>query len=301
MELLQLRYFLEVAQTQHMTKTAEKLHVAQPALTQSIRRLERDLGVELFSREGRNIRLTPCGRYFYDRLQPVLKELDGAVLDVKQLAQTEKKTVRLNVLAASALVIDAVTAYKKSHGDINFQLLQNEESDSYDIGISTRLFYQTDAQTEGEIFVCTEKILLAVPQAESCPADGSAALSDFREAPFISLFGSKQFRWICDKFCAHAGFAPRIIFESDSPAAVKDMIAANMGVGFWPEFSWDHADTGTVRLLEITQPPCQRDIVITCRRGEEASPTVRDFYEFLKEFFRQRKRMTEKRQRRTTT
>lgn len=293
MELLQLRYFLEVAKSQHMTKTAEKLHIAQPALTQSIRRLEQDLGVSLFSREGRNIQLTPCGMFFYNRLQLLVEELDRSIEDVRQMAQAESRTVRLNVLAASTLVIDAVAAYKKIHKDVNFQLLQREDSGFYDIGVSTRLFYQPPEEAEGASFVCTEKILLAVPKTGIYPKKASADLSDFRDAPFISLFGSKQLRSICDKFCAHAGFVPRIIFESDSPAAVKNMIAENMGVGFWPEFSWDH-DTGTVRLLEITQPPCQRDILITCPKADEASETVKEFYVFLKEYFQKRKQAAER-------
>ena len=64
MELQQLRYFDEVARTQHVTNSAKKLNVAQPALTQSIRRLERELGVTLFERVGRNVRLTACATRF---------------------------------------------------------------------------------------------------------------------------------------------------------------------------------------------------------------------------------------------
>ena len=63
MELLQLEYFYAVAKTQHVTHTAEQLHIAQPALTQSIHRLEKELGVPLFHRSGRNIALTEYGVY----------------------------------------------------------------------------------------------------------------------------------------------------------------------------------------------------------------------------------------------
>ena len=290
MELLQLRYFLEVANSQHVTKTAEKLHIAQPALTQSIRRLERDLGVSLFSHEGRNIQLTPCGRFLRERLLPLMSELERLTEEVQEMAQQERRTIRLNVLAASGLIIDAVAAYKKAHSDVNFQLLQNEESGFYDIGVSTRLFYQDSGDHRNESYVCTEKILLAVPLSGAYPTGRTADLSEFRDAPFISLFGSKQLRWICDKFCAHAGFSPRIIFESDSPTAVRDMIAENMGVGFWPEFTWAHADTGRVRLLEITNPICQRDILITCRQGAAASAPVREFYHFVTAFFEEKKK-----------
>ena len=68
MELTQLRYFLKVAELQHITKAAEELHVAQPALTMTIHRLERELEVPLFGSKGRNIVLTEYGKYFYEKL-----------------------------------------------------------------------------------------------------------------------------------------------------------------------------------------------------------------------------------------
>ena len=73
MELLQLEYFYAVAKTQHVTHTAEQLHIAQPALTQSIHRLEKELGVPLFHRNGRNIALTEYGVYLRDALKPILE------------------------------------------------------------------------------------------------------------------------------------------------------------------------------------------------------------------------------------
>lgn len=75
MELLQLEYFYAVAQNQHMTRTAEQLHIAQPSLTQSIRRLEKELGVPLFYHSGRNIALTEYGVALQEALTPVLKTL----------------------------------------------------------------------------------------------------------------------------------------------------------------------------------------------------------------------------------
>ena len=77
MELTQLRYFLEVARNEHMTKSAEKLHIAQPSLTKTIHNLEDELGVPLFVPSGRNIVLSEYGRYLKERLEPIMAELDG--------------------------------------------------------------------------------------------------------------------------------------------------------------------------------------------------------------------------------
>ena len=101
MELTQLRYFCAVAEPQHMTKTAERLHIAQPALTQSIHRLEKELGVALFAAKGRGIELTECGRYFYKSLTPVLRTLEDLPRELRAMANVEDNTVHMNMLAAS--------------------------------------------------------------------------------------------------------------------------------------------------------------------------------------------------------
>ena len=113
MELLQLEYFYAVAQNQHMTRTAEQLHIAQPSLTQSIRRLEKELGVPLFYHSGRNIALTEYGVALQEALTPVLKTLHQIPNQLQHLAQERETTIRLNVLAASTLVTQALISYKK--------------------------------------------------------------------------------------------------------------------------------------------------------------------------------------------
>ena len=77
MELKQLRQFMVAARYEHFTRAAEVLQIAQPALTQSIRKLERELGVTLFHQEGRNVSLNSSGRLLQERLQPILSALDN--------------------------------------------------------------------------------------------------------------------------------------------------------------------------------------------------------------------------------
>ena len=127
MELLQLEYFYAVAQNQHMTRTAEQLHIAQPSLTQSIRRLEKELGVPLFYRSGRNIALTTYGEALQNALTPVLKTLHQIPTQLQQMALEREKTIRLNVLAASTLVTQALISYKKDHDGLHFRLIQNSQ------------------------------------------------------------------------------------------------------------------------------------------------------------------------------
>ena len=286
MELMQIRYFLETARTKHMTNSAKNLHITQPALTQAIRRLEKDLGVPLFTAKGRNIVLTEYGRYLQKKLEPLMEQLDAVPEQLKMMVALEGETIHMNVLAASSLVMEAIIEYKKGHEDINFQLQQNSESELYDIAVTTKLFYQG---TEENSFACAEEIYLAVPRNQRYQGRTSVRLEETSEEGFISLLGSREFRYICDRFCQHAGFTPKIIFESDNPSAVKNMIAANMGIGFWPEFTWGSIENENVRLLKIEEPVCQRDIIIHYNRNKTYSRNVTDFYEFLTNFFADRK------------
>lgn len=287
MELTQIRYFLEVAESRHMTNSAKNLHITQPALTQAIRRLENDLGVPLFAAKGRNIMLTEYGKYLQKKLAPLMEQLDRIPEQISMMAKLESETIHMNVLAASGLVMEAIIEYKKEHGEINFQLQQNSESELYDIAVTTKLFYQGHNEKNSSSYA--EKIFLAVPVNEKYKGRDSVCLDEVSKEGFISLQGSREFRYICDRFCRHAGFAPKIIFESDNPAAVKNMIAANMGIGFWPEFTWGSIKSEKVKLLEIEEPVCQRDIIITYNRNKTDSRNVTEFHEFLIDFFKNRK------------
>lgn len=280
MEFTQLRYFLAVAESQKVTATAQKLNIAQPALTQSIHRLEKELGVPLFVQRGRNIVITEYGKYLQAQLLPVMETLEGLPERLRAMAHLENETIHINVLAASTAITDAIIRYKQAHPTVNFQLLQNEKEEMYDICVSTKLFFQNDAAPS----VCSfhEEIFLAVPRNSRFGRLKFINLEDVAEEGFISLAGSKQFRAICDRFCKQAGFAPKIIFESDNPTSVRNLIAANLGIGFWPEYTWGKLESNDVVLLPIANPVCRRDIVITKRENKADNKNVNDFYEFLR-------------------
>ena len=286
MEMSQMRFFLEVAKSEHITKSAEKLHISQPSLTQAIHRLEDDLGVPLFTQKGRNIVITEYGKFLKEKLEPIIDEIDGIPYQLQRMAKAGNETIHINVLAVSMLVTSAIIAYKQKKKGINFQLLQNPNYETYDIEVSTKTIHQNlpEHSLHKKSFCCSEKIYLAVPNNEKYENKTSISLTEVIEEGFISLFGSKQFRLICDRICRHIGFRPNIIFESDNPAAVINMIGSNMGVGFYPEFSWGKIKSNHVKLLEITDAPFVRDIVVTINMNKVNNEYLIDFYEFLTKY-----------------
>lgn len=281
MELSQMRYFLTAAKTQHITKAAEQLHIAQPALTKAIHNLERELGVSLFTKKGRNVILTQYGVLLRDKLQPIQDALDALPREFESAALTENRTVRLAVLAASSFVTDAIIAYRKVCPEAIFHVLQSPLNEQYDIEITTIPHVTQKTELVDSCCVRTEEIFLAVPNTGKYDKLESIALKDMKEEGFISLSGAKQLRTICDGFCKSVGFTPNIVFDSDSPSAVKNMIAANLGVGFWPEFTWGEVLNPNVRLLPIIQPSCKRDLVFRRVDCDNSKAYVTDFFEFL--------------------
>lgn len=283
-ELNKLYYFYVVARHQNVTRGAEELCIAQPALTKTIKRLEEELGVPLFYKKGRNIFLTPYGRHLKDRLDtvfPVLDELPGELEAMKGQAQT---TIKLNVLAASTIVTSAIVAYKQRNEETVFQLIQNEEERDCDISVTTDTEDFSRLPPFEDRYVFEESIYLAVPKTSVYAKEDTIDLAAVRDEGFVNLAGSRQFRAICDKFCTEAGFRAKSIFESDSPAAVRNIIGAGAGVGFFPAYSWGRADASEIRLLPIRNPVCKREIILGLHTALSASKVAEDFFEFLIEF-----------------
>lgn len=285
MELLQLKYFYALAATQHVTKTAEQLHIAQPSLTQTIHRLESELGVKLFRTSGRNIVLTEYGVYLRDKLEPVLKSINEIPEELRTLAGERKNLIRVNVLAASNLITDAIIEYQKLHGDVRFQIHQHNEEETSDITIFTREFFRQPQNTNDRYYIFTEEIFLAVPKSSHIALRESVSLSEMSDRKFIALAGSKGLRSICDRFCLQAGFRPDVIFESDSTSAVKNLIGANIGVGFWPHYTWEKPDEGSMALIPISDPVCRRDIIIRLRSDCADHEEAVRYFEYLTDFF----------------
>ena len=249
MELTQLKYFLEVARTEHVTQSAKNLCIVQPALTQAIHKLEDELGVLLFKNSGRNIKLTDSGKFFYEKLQPLYENMMALPALLKETANKQNNNVKLNVLAASTLITSAVIEYRRSNSDIDVDIVQNEETSVFDICVRTYANYrpELDNTESDETFVHSEKIFLAVPNTAQYKKLNSISLFDLKDENFIRLYGSKQYRQICNELCDSIGFHTNVTFESDNAAVVKEAVAAGIGVGFWPELSWTTSAFGSLK------------------------------------------------------
>lgn len=284
MDLLKLRYFYEVARVQHVTRAAENISIAQPALTQAIKALERELGVPLLEKRGRNIVLTEYGVYLKNRLDILLPELDAIPDELESLKQQSGHTIRLNIQAASNFVIDAIVRYRQFHPDVIFDFEQNVRRLDCDLSVSTNGVEELPQKRPSRRrCIKEEKIYLAVPKNSAYAELETVDLSQVRNEGFVMLSASRLFGVVCNKFCTAVGFVPKVIFESDSPAAVQNIVGTGVGVAFWPEYSWGAVKNDDIVLLPISSPVCQRELIIELYDRPVPSAYAEDFYEFLLE------------------
>lgn len=286
MELTQLRYFCDVAQTEHMTRSARRLSVAQPALTRSIHRLEDELGVALFEHVGRNIRLTAEGERLQGRVAPLLASLDEAAEEVRAFSAERSRVVRVAVLSASGVVVDAIASFAERHREASFEVVQGSDASRCDVRVDTLLppsLAAAPAQGRPAPPAAEarfrEAIGVAVPSSSGLA--GPVALSDLRDERFICLAGSRRFRGLCDALCAQRGFFPTVGFDSDSPAVVKKMIGLGLGLGFWPERSWGTLEGSGARWASLAEEGFERTVAVTLAAHAQPEGMAAAFYGFL--------------------
>lgn len=281
MDIQKLKYFYEVAKLQHVTKAAEKLCIAQPALTQAIKSLENELGVSLFIKRGRNIQLTEFGEYLKKKVEIILPEFDSITAEIEQMKCQVNNTIKLNILAASNFVINAIISYRKHHPNVVFDFEQNELKRGCDIVISTNGLRESSSRQYIKRSVKEENIYLAVPKNSQYSSYKAIDLSTVRDEDFVMLSSSRLFGVVCNKFCSEAGFVPKVLFESDSPVAVQNIVSTGTGIAFWPEYSWGTIKNKNVVLLPISNPICKRELIIELYNRFPKSEYAEDFYEYL--------------------
>lgn len=278
MEIQQLRYFTVAARYQHITKAAEEIHIAQPALTQIIKRLESEVGAPLFERNGRNIILTPEGKILQEEALQILKTIDELPIVLQQKKTERDKTLKIKVSAATIWFMPAIIAYKKTHPDVNLDFIRNDDMRDCDFLITTST--DTGGQAE-ESFIVDEEILLAVSKDRAKTMPDKVKLSDLKGDVFLITDKSKPFFRICEEYCLKSGFAPNVIFECDSQTVIFDLVSADLGVAFCPTFSWGKIDQNKIALLPFEEK-CFRKIVLIALK--QTTPLQKDFFAYLKNF-----------------
>lgn len=283
MDISQLKYFEVCANLENITKAADKLNIVQPALSQSIRKLEVELGVNLFDRIGRSIRLNDNGRILLKYTGQILALMESAKGELQDHIKRETGLLRIQILCGSSLIPELLSSFRTLYTGINFKLVQSAESEEYDFCFTST--YNNIQPVNGALLL-DEEICIAVPHSHRLAGETAVDLGELRDDSFISLDIGKQLRMLTDTFCRAVGFSPNIVFECDNPALVRSLIAAELGVAFVPRNSWNIADDDNrISYLHIKRPVCVRSLFIAWPQNRYITKQGYLFLDFVKNYF----------------
>lgn len=293
MELRQIRYFIEVAKREHMTEAAEALHVAQSAVSRQIVNLEKSLGVDLFIREGRTIRLTSIGKVFLDHMERAMNVIKDAEQVIEEYTDPEKGTIHIGFPStlASYMMPTVISAFRKHYPKVQFDLHQ----ESY-VNLSHSVLQgevnmaliapvpQSTKKLKSRILF-TENIVALLPKTHFLARRDFLSLNDLREEPFVLFQEESMLRNIIIKACKQQGFSPNIAFETKDIDAIKGLVSAGLGISLVPEITVINQRPRATVAIPIQKPTVTRTVGMIVPAERELLPTEKLFYEFLKQFF----------------
>ncbi|WP_206832384.1 LysR family transcriptional regulator [Alicyclobacillus fructus] len=289
MDLLQLTYFRTLARVEHMTRAAMELRIAQPSLSKTIARLEAELGVPLFDRTGRNLRLNAYGRAFLARVDRALTEMEEARRELEQMAKAQDETVILTV-STTRLLPGLLRAFLREHPSVRVrQYSGSAEEMTRQIVRGEADFCISGARMAGDEIawepLVVEEVYLIVPAGHPLAARTSVRLSELRDEPFICVNQGHEFRELTDGFCRAAGFEPKVHFSGDEADVIADLVRQGLGVAFVPALTWWEREAHETRRLRIEAPRCQRVIGLAWSRRHHLTRAAEAFRDFARRYF----------------
>ncbi|WP_018751337.1 LysR family transcriptional regulator [Paenibacillus sanguinis] len=301
MELRQLQYTLQIAKEKNFSRAADKLHIAQPSLSQQLSKLEQELGVKLFQRNTSSVELTYAGASFIEHAQRIMDavaQLRQEMDDISQL-RAGRVVIGSMPITGSHLLPYVLPAFKQNYPDIRVTLLEDTSLnlEKLTAGGSTDLSLLSlplQEPTLSYVPIGEEIIDLAVPpdhRLASIPdvREQGVPLEELRDEAFIVLKKGQGFRKLTVDLCRSAGFEPNVVFESNNIETVQSLVAAGMGITLVPRFIARAKRSELIpAYLPLAQPVPSRTLVIAYRKGRYLSKAAEAFIDTFKATMEQR-------------
>ena len=284
MELRHLRYFVTLAEELHFGRAAQRLHIAQPPLSQQIRQLENELGFELFYRTKRQVQLTEAGEVFLHEVQHIFHQLEQAIQTGRQTSRGEKGKLVVGFVSSAAYNIlpDILREFRSHFPDVSLELhelttdeqLRQLDANQIDVGF-VRPPVNEDKFDWKQVF--QESLMVAIPQTHQLANEPVVSLKSLIDEPFI-LFPRFLAPGLYDSvisLCQQAGFCPNVVQEAIQMQTIVSLVAAEMGVAIVTESLQNLQRTGVVYKPLVEGTP-QVSIAMIWRKNN-TSPSLERF------------------------
>lgn len=242
MNLKQLEYFRVIAELEHFTKASERLLISQSSLSHSIKELESELGVELFMRQGRNVKLTKYGQMFLPFVTQALDTLGEGCQRLRDYVDPNTGTLNIAVPPSLGAFISYMTVYyisETGRTNINFQINQigtYDEISNQVVRGELDLAFSTDIDSPlvGKALVGHHEMVLLVSKSHPLANRSSINLKDINGERFIHYTRSTQIRRTLDEEFEKLDIHPKMVAETLQDHVIYGLVAANQGISIVP-------------------------------------------------------------------
>jgi LysR family transcriptional activator of glutamate synthase operon len=285
MELSQLRYLVALAEELHFTRAAAREHIAQPALSQQIRRLEDEVGLALVERTTRRVSITEAGHMLVARARRVLAELEAADAELGALRGVQSGHVLVGALHTMgpidlALVLSdfhdrhpaiELTVRENSSEELA-EMLRVDELDLAFLSVTERI----ESHGLGLHQLVSEELVVVLPPQHRLARRARVRMAELAGEQFISYRAGARLRELLVAAGAQAGFDPHVTLESNESRRIRRLVSRGMGVAILPHS--DAVEPGAeVAVAALTDPAQRRDITLAWREGRRHPPAVAEF------------------------
>ncbi len=288
MEIRQLRYFLDIAETEHLTRSAERLFVTQSTLSHGLRQLEAELAISLFDRVGRGLQLSAAGRRFRDHAVRALHELDAGRMALSDLTglRTGRLTVGVFPTFLNTLMPATVAAFQRDYPGIHVEVrdlrggpIHDQVLDgTLDFGVAIHPTSREGIETE---HLFDERLLVVVAPSHRWAQRRSVRVVELNQCPLALLPRSFATRWMIDEHLTRLGLRPEVPVEIESIEALLGVCRNTTLASIVPERATRQA-TGLV-ALPLIRPTIVRRAGLLWRRGASRSAAAQAFAARLRE------------------
>jgi DNA-binding transcriptional LysR family regulator len=293
MDLRQLRYLVALAEERHFTRAATREHIAQPALSQQIKRLEEEVGLTLVERSTRQVTITDAGELLVARARRILAEVEAARAELESLKGVESGRVTVGTMHTMGPVdVSLVLAiFHERHPAVELTvreqsseelaaMLRDDELDLAFLSVTEQL----ESEGLGLHQLVSEELVAVLPANHRYARRRRLPMAELEGEEFISFREGARLRELLESAGRHAGFQPKIKLESNESGRIRRLVARGMGVAILPR-SDAIAPGADVAVVALIEPSLSRDITLAWRQDRRHPPAVTAFLELARETF----------------
>jgi len=288
-ELKQLRYFIAVAEEGHFGRAAEKLHRSQPPVSMQIMKLEEELGVKLFDRNTRTVKLTDAGEVFLEKARAILHATEQAKASVGSASQGLQGNLKLGFVSSAALSLLPLVLkrYKEIYPDVELTLLELATAKQYEAlakgEIRVGIIRSSTPSSEIEVKpVVSEGYLVALPEKHPLAKHDVLKISDLAQEAIIGSPRALMPSFVDGlvELFAEAGLVPNFSQEAIHLQTMVSLVAAEMGIAILPECTMNARRVGVIYRPLATS--LKSELSVAFKQGD-SSPLLDNFLKVVKE------------------